>query len=259
MIPSATQVKRLNDDGFVVLNDFMPDVLLVALRNRVNQLFDQEGDAAGSEFKQETGCRRLANLVDKGAIFQSVIAMPDILECVRLVLGSEIKLSSLNARQVVPDGAGMQPFHADMGAVADEKGFWVCNTVWMLDDFTPENGAIRAIPGSHRWGKLPQDVLADPTADDPRQVLVTGRAGSVVIMNAHLWHAGTANHTDKTRTAVHAFYCRYDKPQQQYQKSLVRAAVQNGLTPELRCLLALDDPLNDRLSADVCVRSGFLK
>jgi hypothetical protein len=58
---------------------------------------------------------------------------------------------------------------------------------------------------------------------------------------------------------MHAFYCRRDKPQQQYQKQLLRTSVQASLTPELRHLLALDDPLNDAISANVAVRSGFLK
>jgi hypothetical protein len=58
---------------------------------------------------------------------------------------------------------------------------------------------------------------------------------------------------------LHVFFCRRDKPQQQYQKQLVRPDVQAKLSPELRELLALDDPLNDRLSAEVVTRSGFLK
>jgi hypothetical protein len=35
--------------------------------------------------------------------------------------------------------------------------------------------------------------------------------------------------------------------------------VQQSLPPELRELLARDDPLNDRLGAAAAVRSGFLK
>jgi hypothetical protein len=58
---------------------------------------------------------------------------------------------------------------------------------------------------------------------------------------------------------MHAFYCRRDKPQQQYQKQLLRPEVQAGLSRELRDILALDDPLNDELSANVVVRSGFMK
>jgi ectoine hydroxylase-related dioxygenase (phytanoyl-CoA dioxygenase family) len=96
-------------------------------------------------------------------------------------------------------------------------------------------------------------------ADHPGQILVTGRAGTVVVVNAHAWHAGLANRTNRPRTSLHAFYCRRDRPQQQYQKRLLRPEVQQSLSPELRHLLALDDPLNDRLSAEVAVRSGFLK
>jgi hypothetical protein len=58
---------------------------------------------------------------------------------------------------------------------------------------------------------------------------------------------------------MHAFYCRRDKPQQQYQKQLVRPEVQAALARDIRDLLALDDPINDQLSSTVAVRSGFLK
>ena len=92
-------------------------------------------------------------------------------------------------------------------------------------------------------------------APHPDEVLVLGRAGSIAVMNAHTWHGGTANRTDRPRLAMHAFYCRRDKPQQQYQKRLLDPEVQAGLGPELRALLALDDPLNDELSATVTVRT----
>lgn len=129
----------------------------------------------------------------------------------------------------------------------------------MLDDFTRENGATRMVPGSHRWGTRPQEVLQDPLAPHPQEVLLTGKAGSIAVMNAHMWHGGTANRTTAPRLAMHAFYCRRDKPQQQYQKQLLRPEVQARLTGEVRDILALDDPLNDALSSSVTVRSGFLK
>ncbi len=146
-----------------------------------------------------------------------------------------------------------------MAAIADEQGYWVCNTVWMIDEFTPSNGALRAIPGSHRWRKLPADVLADPRSPHPDEVHVTGKAGTVVVMNAHLWHGGLGNHTSHSRTALHAFYCRRDKPQQQYQEQLLSSETQSRLSKELRDLLALDDPANDELSGRPRVVSGFLR
>ena len=159
--------RRLDEQGYLILEDFMGEELLDGLRLRVAELFAEEGAHAGSEFKQEPGCRRLANLVDKGEIFRRAVVLPRLLDCIRHVLGPEFKLSSLNVRSVDPFFDDVQPLHADMAALADEGGYWVCNSVWMLDDFTPENGAIRVVPGSHRWGRLPQDVLADPKAAIP--------------------------------------------------------------------------------------------
>jgi hypothetical protein len=251
--------RQLDERGYVLLENGMDDGLLRELRTRIGELLEEEGDRAGGEFKQEAHAHRLANLVDKGEVFRRAIVLPELLSYVRHVLGPDIKLSSLNARSADPKTDVGQPLHVDMGAVADDKGYWVCNTVWMLDDFTPENGATRMIPGSHRWGTRPQDLLTDPAAPHPDEVLLTGKAGSIAVMNAHMWHGGTANRTAVPRLAMHAFYCRGDKPQQQYQKQLLRSEVQAALTADLRRILALDDPLNDELSSGVTVRSGFMK
>lgn len=250
---------QLDESGYVVLESGMGSDLLNALRTRILALFEEEGDRAGNEFRTEEHAHRLANLVNKGEVFQRAIALPHMLDYVRHVLGADCKLSSLNARSADPNTDVGQPLHVDMGAVPDEKGYWVCNTVWMLDDFTSENGPTRMIPGSHKWGTRPQDVLDDPLAPHPQEVLLTGKAGSIAVMNAHMWHAGTANRTASPRLAMHGFYCRRDKPQQQYQKQLLRPEVQASLSPDVREILALDDPMNDELSAAVTVRSGFLK
>jgi ectoine hydroxylase-related dioxygenase (phytanoyl-CoA dioxygenase family) len=250
------QQQQLDEMGYLVLPDFVPPEMLDALRDRVETLWTQEGDDAGSEFRAEPGTRRLANLVDKGAIFAELIATPKILECMEHVIGPDYKLSSLNARSTNPHHDESQPWHADTGAIADERGYWVCNSVWMLDDFTPENGPTRMVPRSHAWRRLPEP---GNTAPRPDEALVTGRAGTVVIMNAHMWHGGTGNRTDRPRRALHAFYTRNDKPQQQYQKALLRPETIAALTPLQRRVLALDDPENDRLSAATTRMSGFLK
>jgi ectoine hydroxylase-related dioxygenase (phytanoyl-CoA dioxygenase family) len=250
---------QLEESGYVVFENFMRPDLLSALRTRVDQLFEEEGENAGAEFRLEPNTRRLANLVDKGEPFREIIAMPEILQTVGEVLGPGFKLSSLNARSANPHSDSAQPLHSDMGLVADEKGYSVCNTVWMLDDFTTENGALRVVPGTHQLRKLPQDVLADLTASHEKELLVTGKAGTVVVMNAHMWHGGTANRTSGHRRAIHGFYCRSDKPQQQYQKALLRPETLAALSGELRKILALDDPLNDELSSKTTRQSGFLK
>lgn len=256
---NSRQREELEELGYVALPDFMAPELLELLQRKVEELFQEEGENAGSEFRQEPGSRRLANLVAKGAVFQHIVCLPAILQFVSSVLGPDFKLSSLNARSANPQSDSLQPLHADVGAIADERGFWVCNTVWMLDDFTEQNGALRVVPGSHHWRRLPQAELPEPKATHPQEVLVTGSAGTVVVMNAHAWHGGTANRTAHHRRAVHSFYCRRDKPQQQYQKALIPIEIQQRFTPELRQILALDDVENDRLSLAADKPSGFLR
>src|ERR1019366_9317631 len=89
---------QLDEQGYLVLADFMDADLLQRLRDAVAARFALEGDQAGSEFKQEPGCRRLANLVDKGDVFRAIIARPRVLAAVAGVLRPAFKLSSLNAR-----------------------------------------------------------------------------------------------------------------------------------------------------------------
>ena len=253
------QREQLDQQGFLLLTNFSSSVLMDELQEAIESLFSQEGEEAGSEFKQELHSRRLSNLVNKGEIFRRLISQPDVLELVRLVLGKQYKLSSLNARSANPQQPTGQPLHADMGAIVDSHGPWVCNIIWLVDEFTEENGCPRVVPGSHRENALPQDSMNDPLQAHPQEVNVTGPRGSLIVLNAHLWHGGTANRTANPRTALHGFFCRRDKPQQQYQKKLIAPVLQRSFSPELRHLLALDDSENDRLAQEQVARSGFLK
>jgi hypothetical protein len=250
-----SQRRSLAEDGYLHLPGLMQPALLASLRARIDALFEEEGELSGSEFKQEPGARRLANLVNKGRIFEDVILTPEVLAGVEAVLGPRFKLSSLNARSTNPHSDADQTLHADSAAIADELGYSVCNSIWLLDDFTPENGATRMVPGSHLWRQLPEPEFYAP---HPEQQLVLGKAGDVVVMNAHMWHGGTSNRTAAPRRAMHVYYTRWDQPQQQYQKRMLSAEVQARVSAEARRILALDDPLNDELSATGSGKSGFM-
>src|SRR4051812_33064013 len=126
------QQRQLDTDGYVVLESIMSHGLLAELRSRILELFDEEGERAGHEFRMEEHAHRLANLVDKGEVFRRAIVLPDVLDLVKHVVGSDCKLSSLNARSADPGTDVGQPLHIDMGAIPDEAGYWVCNTVWLL-------------------------------------------------------------------------------------------------------------------------------
>ncbi len=98
-------------------------------------------------------------------------------------------------------GAGEQGLHADLPA--DPVGALSALTIlWMLDDFTADNGATRIVPGTHlRRTLVPRD-FAQPDRHHPDEVIVTGSAGDIVIFDAHLWHSGRRNSTSSPRRAV---------------------------------------------------------
>jgi hypothetical protein len=258
-VVTPQRLEQLDRDGYLILERYFDNGLLGRLIDCVEQLYAAEGDRAGSEFRGEPGARRLANLAGKDSLFQAVFADPGILALVGHLLRPRFKLSSLNARSAEPHEHGHQPLHVDQGLLPDAQGAKVANVVIMLDDFRPENGAMRAVPGTHKSGRRPQEALPDPNAPHPDEILVTGPASSICVMNAHLWHGGTNNRTARPRRALHSFYCRWDVAQQQYQKRLIKPEVQAGFPPGIREILALDDPYNDELCSQVTSQSGFLK
>ncbi|MBI3208332.1 MAG: phytanoyl-CoA dioxygenase family protein [Candidatus Solibacter usitatus] len=256
---TAEARRQLDEAGFVLLPHFMSPDLLQELRSELDRVIAAEGENAGHEFKKEPDTIRLANMVDKGEVFRRIIGMPEILEYVAAVIPGTFKVGSMNGRAPNPQSDWIQPLHCDAGALADERGNSVCNVIWILDDFTAENGATRIVPGSHHFRKYPQDVLPDPYAPHPDEVLLIAPAGSVAVVNTHAWHGGTANRTAGPRRCLHAFYVRSDKPQQQFQRELLSDSTKAALSPELRRLLAIDDDENERITLADPGRSGFLK
>jgi hypothetical protein len=60
----------------------------------VELLYAAEDERAGCEFRQEPHCRRLANLVDKCALFRELIAEPVVLGEIAQVLGVQYGLDA---------------------------------------------------------------------------------------------------------------------------------------------------------------------
>lgn len=211
----------LDQNGYLNLGQLLSDEQLKNIRNRIADLLQAEGQHAGSELldspyirhPKEEGADRLADLVNKGAEFDIFYTHPKVLAAMAHVLGEEFKLSSLNYRAAKP-GKGLQKLHADWHEPVDAGDYKVCNSIWLLDDFSRANGATRVVPGTHLHGQLPQDVLADPWDTHPDEVLIEAPAGSVFVFNSHTWHGGTDNSTDQPRRAIHSYFCRKDQPQQ---------------------------------------------
>jgi ectoine hydroxylase-related dioxygenase (phytanoyl-CoA dioxygenase family) len=226
----------LDENGYLVLRDHMGAELLEEFRSRTDELLESEGATAGHETPQGGGVAALADLLNKGEAFVRCYSDPVVLAAARLVLGEEFRVNSLNYRASLP-GQGHQGLHPDWAEPVEPGDFHIMNSMWCLDDFTADNGATRAVPGSHRSGKVPGDEMADTLGEHPRQIHLTAPAGSVIIFNAHLWHGGTLNSTDARRRGMTMSFVRRDEAQQLDQRAYVRKAVYDKLSPAQRYLL----------------------
>jgi hypothetical protein len=107
-------------------------------------------------------------------------------------------------------GAPAQNLHVDSAGnfhqVPDMP--WMINSIWMLSDFTVENGATGIVPMSHR-SRLkapPPEIGHDSELIQP----VTGRAGSVLLWHAGAFHQVRANTSDQIRMGLNiAYYPRW--------------------------------------------------
>lgn len=236
---SEQQQYELDEQGFVILPDMLGGDQLAALSRRFDELVAEEGDQAGTEVHQEVGTDRLANLVNKDAIFDVCWTHPRLLAAVGHIFGwRPFKLNSLNARAPLP-GQGHQRLHSDAKHVTDLSLYQACNSVWMLDDFTEQNGATRVVPGSHRWDKVPSDLMEDPSESHPDEMLLLGPAGTCAIFNAHLWHGGTTNRTDRLRRSVMGAFVPRDVVQQTVQRDSLSTATITRLNGPQKYLLQL--------------------
>ncbi len=215
---TAEQKKHLDTEGYLHLKSVLSAGEVEAIRARLAELHAAEGELAGTEVHQEAGTDRLSDLINKGAIFGEILRRRKVLAAVAHVLYSDMKLSSLNSRSALP-GHGLQALHADWGKLETPGDYQVCNSIWLLDDFTPDNGATRLVPGSHLLGTTAAEVMDDPRSPHPDEILLLGKAGDVIVFNAHVWHGGTLNVTDKPRRAMHGYFTRRNRPQQLDQKA----------------------------------------
>jgi hypothetical protein len=219
---SPEERRHLDDEGWLCLGKVLTGAQCDEMRLRLDTQLALEGETAGTEVHQQEGSQRLSNLNNKpglnhDGLFDIPLTHPRVLAAMRHVLGDCIAISSLNFRQALP-GDGHQAFHTDWGenpdALLEPPQFSVCNSLWMIDEFTEENGSTRVLPRSHLTGATAPDTLDDPLAPHPDEVLCLGEKGTVTVFNSHLFHGGTKNRTAGTRKALHGYFTRRHLSQQ---------------------------------------------
>jgi hypothetical protein len=89
-----------------------------------------------------------------------------------------------------------QRVHRDIRSFSGDMPLMM-NTLIMLDEFTPKNGATWMLSGSHKAAEKPSDETFKAHAEQ-----ALGPVGSILMFNSNVWHAGGDNQTDAARRSV---------------------------------------------------------
>jgi ectoine hydroxylase-related dioxygenase (phytanoyl-CoA dioxygenase family) len=231
---AAAQVREWADQvegrGYAMIPGVLSEEELVFLRgtlDHVYSIYDPEIDG----LQRVAGYHFSANLVNKNPFFETMFLRSPVYDVARLILGEDCILSSLNSFEPLKD-QGNQGLHRD-GPPRPPEGTIALNSMWSVDGMDRENGATRLIPGSH--------LHADPPSADEQGIIYADAApGSVVMTNAHILHAASANPSGRRRRVMHGYFTRRGRPQQTEQRTFLSAEVQARLSPLARRVLAID-------------------
>ncbi len=173
--------------------------------------------------------QRVWMLVNKGQIFCQILFNESVRAVVDHVLGEDYLLSSYSANIAKPGGVAMNlhtdqwwmphptnrgPSPVPVGSITRERpnlagedppamiAPCVCvNVMWMLNDFSAENGGTRFVPGSHLRGHPPGPMDNDET------VSAEGVAGTAMVFDGRLWHGTGANISSENRYGLLSTFC----------------------------------------------------
>lgn len=162
---------------------------------------------------------------------------PEVLRLAEHYLGTPFYICNNVCLMWCQPGAPGGDLHADwpLGEVSEPYPDWpmLLQTMWMLTDFTQDNGGTKLVPGSHKTRRPPHDT------QDKDEIAISGTAGSVLIWHGGVWHRNGANTThDQHRMGANIAYIPRFIHRPRSQWPLIKTHVYDKLSGRMQKLLA---------------------
>lgn len=227
---SSTQINQFNRDGFLFLENAIPESALEKLQNEFEQwkeesrkynapygmMFDNRPrfDIEPGHSADKPALRRIASPVEISATYLDVMRNNRGLDAVVDILGPNIKFENAKINSKQPGAATQVKYHQDF-LFEPHTNDDIITVLFFIDDVTEENGPLEVVPGTHK-GPLYEHwqdgvfigAVSDAIATEMKIQAVScyGPAGSACLMHARLLHGSAPNLSDKPRTL---FICEY--------------------------------------------------
>lgn len=227
----------INGNGYVVIPNVLSSAQAEEARSLVLKLAEEERQQG--KLLIDGNRERLYGLIYKGEIFELMVQHPIAIKIIEAILGEDMTLAGSSAH-ILNIGATNMGVHIDYPYFTMKSPFspypvMDIQLIWMVEDFTSENGAPVFAPGSHKLGLPPDPVKFSQIASQ-----VTGKAGSVVISHGLCWHDTSVNSTEKPRVSILFNYTpKFVRPMVDPLRDM-RQEVIDRASPKLKQLLGYE-------------------
>ena len=215
-------VDTLGRHGYCVVPGVIPadkvghvrDEVFAAQRaNHAQALAELEKTRSRGHRVGAAGVDNLRQVINETQCFAEHLSDPRILGVATELFGDFVRISCTDCVITNP-GSARGYWHSDWPYNATNSThvkapypdvLMHLSGIWMLTDFTTQNGGTFIVPGSHKLTDNPAGETLqgfDKDGPHPDQLQVTGTAGSVLLYDSRLWHAVAANVSDDLRVAL---------------------------------------------------------
>ena len=179
---------------------------------------------------------RLYGLIYKDEIFANLVQDKLILAIIEAILGKNITLGGFSAHILHPNAQRMgvhvdYPYWA-MPSPFPKHPILEIQVIWMMDDFTANNGAPLFAAGTQNLATVPDFAEFEKIAEK-----ITGTAGTAIISHGLCWHDTSINSSDRSRISLLGNYTpEYVHPLENNLFDFEFQTLENS-TPRLKQLL----------------------
>ena len=218
---SAEDLTAYRRDGFIVVQNLIPESAVDALRKRIRDYTHGDRTDDGISYQVEPrvergeisvdqpgdGIRKIGGLVSSDDLYGALGLGRPILDIIEQILGPDLKMFR-NAMLVKPPDVGSQK------GMHQDSPYWpiepmdLCSCWFAVDDATEKNGCIGVLPGWHNRGPLPHEAVTDDfvmpedSYDVSDMVMAPVRAGGAVFFHSLLPHYTAPNRSSAWRRAI---------------------------------------------------------
>jgi phytanoyl-CoA hydroxylase len=229
--PSA-QKTQYEEEGYLVFPELLDTVELAQLRAALAEVLQEADGLTESNDKfsvvpSDDGrshvVRRIFSPIAHHQAFHDLVFNPKIVDVVENLIGADIQLHHTKLNLKPPSKDARFEWHQDY-PFFPHTNFDLLAVMIMLDDSNEQNGCLKIIPGSHKWGPRNHLFARDGAfssqledrsvlEDSSRWKTVPVPAGGMELHHCNMLHSSGPNRGVQPRSAIVIQYRAADNVQ----------------------------------------------